>query len=132
MPRKAADVTELNPQLPAPTPAANYTSTVASVVDGDTIHLTTPVLGVTKLRFLSIDTPEKNYEGQSQGYYAEAASAKLAGLLPVGTEVVIETGQDPIDGYGRLLAHVYVKSTGLDVNKEMVRTGNAVNYFIWP
>jgi 2',3'-cyclic-nucleotide 2'-phosphodiesterase / 3'-nucleotidase / 5'-nucleotidase len=132
LPRKAADVTEVNPQLPAPAPESSYISKVASVVDGDTIHLTTPVLGVTKVRFLSIDTPEKNYEGQSQGMYAEAASAKLAELLPVGTEVRIEPGQDPIDGYGRLLAHVHVKSTGLDVNKEMVRTGHAVNYFIWP
>lgn len=132
LPRKAVDVTELNPQLPAPTPESSYSSTVQSVVDGDTIHLTTPVLGVTKVRMLSIDTPEKNYEGQSQGEYAEAASAKLGELLPVGTEIELEVGQEPIDAYGRLLAHIHVKSTGLDVNKEMVRTGHAVNYFIWP
>ncbi|WP_199617558.1 5'-nucleotidase C-terminal domain-containing protein [Paenibacillus alkalitolerans] len=132
LPRKAADAAELNPQPPAPAPESSYVSTVKSVVDGDTVHLTTPVLGVTKVRMLSIDTPEKNYEGQSQGYYADAATEKLLELLPPGTEVEIEPGSDPIDGYGRLLAHIRVKSTGLDVNKEMVKTGFAVNYFIWP
>lgn len=136
IPRKAADIVMAQEQPEAPQPAEYYRSTIASVVDGDTVHLESQVLGTTKVRMLSIDTPETNYNGESQGEHAEAATAKLVELLPVGTEVVIEVGEDPLDGYGRLLAHVWTVDTAgdpeMDINKEMVRLGMAVPYFIWP
>ncbi|WP_052947829.1 5'-nucleotidase C-terminal domain-containing protein [Aneurinibacillus tyrosinisolvens] len=132
VPRKSADMVVAATQKEAPKPASSYSSTIVSIVDGDTVHLSTPILGSTKVRMLSIDTPETNYEGKSQGYHAEQAKAELQRLLPAGTEVEIEVGQDPLDNYGRLLAHIHVKSSGLDVNKEMVRLGRAVPYFIWP
>ncbi|MEC2198089.1 thermonuclease family protein [Bacillus subtilis] len=110
--------------------AQTYTSTVKKVVDGDTIHLNQPVLGSTKMRLLSIDTPETNFQGKNQGEHAFAATNYLTQLLPSGTKVTIELGEECKDQYGRLLGHVYKSS--LDVNKEMVRKGHAVTYFIYP
>lgn len=107
-----------------------FSSSVKKVVDGDTIHLEQPVLGTTKVRFVSIDTPETNYQGDSQGYYAEEATRQLQNLLPLSENVEIEVGEDPFDQYGRLLA-IVVKD-GKNVNKEMIEIGMAVPYFIYP
>ncbi|MCI3922806.1 5'-nucleotidase C-terminal domain-containing protein [Paenibacillus sp. TRM 82003] len=136
-PRSAADIVLADPQDPKPMPSQQFTeSTVASVHDGDTIHLQSPVLGATKVRMLSMDTPELTYEGQSQGAYAELATNELKKLLPAGQKVSVEVGAEPFDAYGRLLAHVWlVDDEGnrtLDVNREMVRLGMAVPYFIYP
>ena len=107
-----------------------YTSTVKRVVDGDTVHLNQPVLGKTKVRLLSIDTPETNFQGKNQGEHAFAATNYLSQLLPVGTTIQIEVGTEHTDLYGRLLAYIY--KGNLDINKEMVRKGYAVTYFIYP
>ncbi|WP_257348156.1 5'-nucleotidase C-terminal domain-containing protein [Pseudalkalibacillus decolorationis] len=130
LPTKASDFSLLEDQPPAPEPKETYTSTIESVVDGDTVHLTDPVIGTTKVRMLSIDTPETNYNGQSQGEHAVAAKEELQRLLPPGTEVTIEVGEEPLDNYGRLLAHIH--KGDMDVNEEMVRLGRAVPYFIYP
>jgi len=110
--------------------AATYQSTVASVTDGDTITLSTPVQGATKVRLLSIDTPETNYNGENQGSHATNASNYLKQLLPVGTQITLETDSEEKDTYGRLLAHVFKGRQ--DVNKEMLLKGHAVSYYIWP
>ncbi|MCF6138652.1 thermonuclease family protein [Pseudalkalibacillus berkeleyi] len=107
-----------------------FISSVKKVVDGDTIHLETPVLGTTKVRFVSIDTPETNYQGQSQGYHAEEATRQLEYLLPLGERVDIHVGDEPFDQYGRLLA-VVVKNEQ-NINLEMIELGMAVPYFIYP
>ncbi|ARU60194.1 hypothetical protein CBW65_03325 [Tumebacillus avium] len=130
MPRKASDIKLAAEQPGAPRPADRYASSIKSTVDGDTAHLNTPVLGATTVRMLSIDTPETNYEGMSQGFHGEQAKLKLKELLPVGTPVEIEPADQPFDSYGRLLAHIHVGE--MDINKEMVRLGMAVPYFIWP
>jgi endonuclease YncB( thermonuclease family) len=115
---------------PSKTDAATYTATVDRVVDGDTIYLTQPVLGTTKVRLLGIDTPETNYYGQAQEPWGTNAKNYLNQLLPSGTQITLETDRDTVDAYGRLLAHV--KKGTLNVNQEMVRQGHAVTYFIWP
>jgi endonuclease YncB( thermonuclease family) len=120
----------LFPMVPKDSYAATYTSTVDRVVDGDTIYLTQPVLGKTKVRLLSIDAPESYYNGQSQDPWGTDAKNYLTQLLPPGTPVTIETDVEDTDAYGRLLAHVWKGS--LDVNKEMLRQGYAVTYYIWP
>jgi endonuclease YncB( thermonuclease family) len=110
--------------------AATYTATVDRVVDGDTVYLKETIKGTNKVRMLSIDTPETNYQGASQEPWGANAKNYLAQLLPSGTKVTVETDVEETDAYGRLLAHLYKGS--LDVNKEMVRQGHAVTYFIWP
>ncbi|SDX23480.1 Endonuclease YncB, thermonuclease family [Marininema mesophilum] len=116
--------------LPSHTEAATYKSSIQSVVDGDTVHLNKEVLGSTKVRLLSIDAPETNYQGKSQGKYGEEAKKELKKLLPEGTSVTVETDKTEKDQYGRILAHI--NTDKLDVNEEMVRRGLAVTYYIAP
>lgn len=137
LPRSSADIELLDEQPPVPDASGTYESTVASVVDGDTIHLETPVLGTTKVRFVNVDTPEtyhspKNELDQSQLDHGNAAKAYMNELLQPGDEVIINVGQEPLDDYGRLLGQVIRKSDGMNTNLEMVEKGYAVTYFIWP
>ena len=137
LPRKAADINLLQEQPEAPSLAGEYTSKVASVVDGDTIHLSTPVLGTTKVRYVNIDTPEtyhspKNAEDESQKYHGEQAKQYLNQLLKAGDEVIVKVGEEALDTYGRLLAQVIHKDTGVNTNLKMVEEGYATTYFIWP
>ncbi|WP_408007676.1 thermonuclease family protein [Pseudalkalibacillus sp. A8] len=125
-----ADVSKFRTQLETPSYSRQFSSSVKKVVDGDTIHLETPVLGTTKVRFVSIDTPETNYQGDSQGYYAEEATRQLQNLLPEGEDVSIRVGDEAFDQYGRLLA--IVRKDEQNINMEMIRIGMAVPYFIYP
>ncbi|MFT4417251.1 5'-nucleotidase C-terminal domain-containing protein [Fredinandcohnia humi] len=137
LPRKQADVQVAAEQPEPPTPAGEYTSQVASVVDGDTIHLQTPVLGTTKVRYVNIDTPEtyhtpKNDLDQNQLDHGNAAKAYLNAILKPGDEVIVKVGEEATDTYGRLLAQIIRKSDGLNTNLHMVEKGFASTYFIWP
>ncbi|MBN2910754.1 thermonuclease family protein [Polycladomyces sp. WAk] len=107
-----------------------YESSIDDVVDGDTVHLKNPVLGTTKVRMLSIDAPETNYQGKSQGKYGEEAKVYLKQLLPEGTKVKVIPGKQAKDDYGRLLA--YIQKGDMDVNREMILQGKAVPYIIYP
>lgn len=73
----ATDINETKRETTPPTTSRQFSSSVKKIVDGDTIHLEKPVLGTTKVRFVSIDTPETNYQGDTQGYYAEEATRQL-------------------------------------------------------
>ncbi|HYF84762.1 MAG TPA: 5'-nucleotidase C-terminal domain-containing protein [Clostridia bacterium] len=138
IPRKADDLVPSNPQPEDPSASGEYNSAIASIVDGDTLHLTTPVLGITKVRFVNVDAPE-TYDYPlatdadiSQKEHGEAAKAYLNTLLEAGDEVIIKVGEEATDDYGRLLAQVIRKSDGLNINLEMVEEGYASSYFIWP
>ncbi|MHB1393244.1 MAG: 5'-nucleotidase C-terminal domain-containing protein [Clostridia bacterium] len=138
IPRKADDLVLSDPQTEDPSASGEYNSVIASIVDGDTLHLTTPVLGVTKVRFVNVDTPE-TYDYPltttadiSQKEHGEAAKAYLNTLLEAGDEVIVKVGEEATDDYGRLLAQVIRKSDGLNINLEMVEEGYASTYFIWP
>jgi 2',3'-cyclic-nucleotide 2'-phosphodiesterase (5'-nucleotidase family)/endonuclease YncB( thermonuclease family) len=137
LPRKQEDIQLLDPQPEAPQSAGEYSSTVKSVVDGDTIHLETPVLGSTKVRYVNIDTPEtyhspQNEADQNQLDHGNRAKAYLNELLKPGDEVIVKLGDEVTDDYGRLLAQVIRKSDNLNTNLEMVKKGYASTYFIWP
>ncbi|MFC4321982.1 5'-nucleotidase C-terminal domain-containing protein [Litchfieldia salsa] len=137
LPRKASDIALLAEQPGAPSAAGEYTSTVASVVDGDTIHLATPVLGSTKVRYVNIDTPETYHKAvteadASQLEHGNYAKAYLAEILKPGDEVIVKVGEEATDTYGRLLAQIIIKSSGVNTNLKMVEEGYATTYFIWP
>ncbi|WP_456277479.1 DUF6359 domain-containing protein [Bacillus sp. AK128] len=137
IPRKASDIVLAAEQPEAPTAAGTYESTVLSVTDGDTIKLATPVLGANTVRYVNIDTAEtyhspKNELDQNQLDYGNAAKAYMNTLLKAGDEVLIKVGEEATDAYGRLLGQVIRKSDSLNTNLEMVKSGNAVTYFIWP
>gem|GEM_PF-214341 len=137
LPRKSSDVQLLAEQPAAPSAKGEYESTVSSVVDGDTIHLQSPVLGTTKVRYVNIDTPEtyhtpQNEADENQLEHGNKAKAYLNTLLKPGDEVIVKVGEEATDDYGRLLAQVIRKSDQLNTNLEMVKQGYASTYFIWP
>jgi len=111
-----------SPRLAGLTGAARerVASVVAEVVDGDTIRLGDG----TRVRLVQIDAPEA--EGEC---YGGQASRVLEALLPISTQVGVQTDPalDRIDRYGRLLAYVF--KGGLNVNLELVRRGAAAPYF---
>ncbi|WP_054971901.1 thermonuclease family protein [Paenibacillus sp. A3] len=105
--------------------------TVTHISDGDTFNfspsLTVDGKSVHIVRMLNIDTPET-----AQTPFGDQATQVLQSLITTGTAVKLELDQVKVDGYGRLLAHVYRKSDNLDVNKEMLKRGAAINYYIYP
>lgn len=89
---------------------------VERVLDGDTIAVT----GDERVRLLTIDAPELNSTTKADDAEcgAQAARDALAGLLPVGTSVVLNglKGEPSTDRYGRTLSNVYVVLSGSTVN----------------
>ena len=109
-----------------PTAPPQPRPTVVSITDGDTLRYDP---GATPLRFLNIDAPE--LAGSSQEPWAAAARAQLQVLLPVATEISVETDQERMDSFGRVLGHA-IRADGLNANREQLRLGHAVLYVIWP
>ena len=89
---------------------------VVGVIDGDTADVRLDS-GMIRVRFHAIDAPES---GQRHG---KAAKAALADLI-YGKAVEVEPYQQ--DRYDRLVARVWID--GMDVNAEMLRSGNAWTY----
>lgn len=111
-------------------------ATVERVVDGDTIRLVDPVFGARNVRYLNIDTLEtyhtvRNELDENQMMHGLRAGEYLRTMLSDGDEVILKLGDEPLDGYGRLLAEVFTLD-GINTNYEMVLAGHAVTYFIWP
>jgi micrococcal nuclease len=102
-----------------PQPDGLETVTVAVVVDGDTVELTTG----RRVRYIGINTPERD-----QPYYNEAAA--LNRQLVEGKNVQLEFDLETFDQYGRSLAYVWVE--GVMVNLEIVRQGYANSFTVPP
>lgn len=137
LPRKEADVVLLHNQPDPPDPSGTYDSAVSEVVDGDTIHLTQPVLGTGTVRFVNVDTPEtyhvvRNDLDQNQKDHGLRAKQQLISLLAKDEQVQVKVGEKAMDDYGRLLGEVVRKRDNMLTNLEMVRSGYASTYFIWP
>jgi micrococcal nuclease len=64
-----------------------------------------------------IDAPEL-----SQGRYGYEALDKLREIMPVGTQVTIETDVRTRDDYRRILGYIYLPD-GRMVNEEMAKSG---------
>lgn len=109
--------------------ATSYTGRVEYLSDGDTIGVRSGSQ-LLKVRMLGIDTPELHFHGQKQSPWAEAALDYLSGLIPPGTQVRLLTDLDEHDKYGRLLAYVMLGQQ--NINLEMVRSGWAAPYQIYP
>lgn len=92
--------------------------TVARVVDGDTIILST---GET-VRYIGIDTPETKDPRKDVQCFGQEAAQKNKELV-AGKTVVLEKDISETDRYGRLLRYVYVE--GKLVNKTLVEEGYA-------
>lgn len=109
--------------------ALDLDGVVEYLSDGDTVAVRSGVRRV-KVRMLGIDTPELHFHGERQSPWAEAAHEYLSSLIPPGTSVRLVTDQEEFDQYGRMLA--YVMHGQRNINLEMVRSGWAAPYQIYP
>lgn len=105
------------PGLLLPLSALAFQAKVVGVTDGDTVKVLTSDRKQLKVRLAEIDTPERK---QPWGTRAKQALSDLVFGKYVDVRPVT------VDRYGRTVAHLYLGS--LNVNKEMVRTGNAWAY----
>ena len=112
---------------PTSPPEDAVPATVARAVDGDTVELKEAVDGYDTVRLIGVDTPEMEGEGGGLEPGAQEASQFTADFLE-GEEVVLETGEEVEDDYGRLLAYVWlVPKTGQPelFNRTLVADGHA-------
>ena len=106
-----------NGSTPATRSASSHLWRVVGVQDGDTLTCLDETNQQQKVRLAGIDAPEI---GQDQG---KASREALAGMVFGKTIEVVDEGRDR---YGRWIAQVAVN--GVDVNRQMVATGNAWHY----
>ena len=112
-----------SPVAPAQPPETAIPAKVSLVIDGDTVMLDNGEY----VRYLGIDTPE---EGEEFYWAAKSYNRRLVWRR----EVYLEIGPEERDGYGRLLAYVWVEREGewLLVNEELLRKVLAKLLVIWP
>ncbi len=110
--------------IPGAVPAVFFTrrAYVVEVIDGDTVSVDVDCGFHTRVRMscrvAKIDAPEKNTIA------GKAAKLFLTGMLPAGTELVVDS--ITIDKYGgRFDAVVWKVSTGENVAEVLMKTGNA-------
>jgi endonuclease YncB( thermonuclease family) len=102
---------------------------VQSTSDGDTLKAT--IRGSTyKVRLLSVDTPETNFQGRSQGVWGEAAKTRFKEFLPKDASIRIVFDKTPCDIYGRMLG--YIEKDGVDLNRKLVEEGLAATFCVFP
>lgn len=98
---------------------------IERVIDGDTVELSEPLFGVTKVRLDGIDTPETRTAScrkeRNLGYEAKGyARAQLEGRVVE----IYTTGKK--GKWGRLIARIGVD--GEDYGQTMLEQGYAVRY----
>jgi micrococcal nuclease len=97
---------------------------VTKITDGDTIHVAIGG-GDETVRLIGIDTPESVDPRSPVECFGKEASAHLAELIPVGTEVRLVRDVEARDRYDRLLAYVYRERDDLFVNLQQALDGYA-------
>ncbi len=95
---------------------------VSRVIDGDTAVLE----GGARVRFLGIDAPEMERDGQPADFLAHQSKDFVAALIQ-GKTVRLEYDRERYDRYGRLLAYLFLPD-GAMVNLAVVRQGLARVY----
>ena len=110
--------TTTRPTLPPP--EEQVIAFVASVTDGDTVKVR--IDGVeADVRLLGINAPEREECGGPE-------STALLGMMIDGRDVLLVSGEEDTDEFGRLLRYVYLDEPGGPtlVNAVMVEDGNAL------
>ncbi len=105
---------------------------VVDVIDGDTIVALTHGQKET-IRYLLIDTPELHHPHRGKEELGEEAKAFNASLV-LNNKIRIELDKQERDKYDRLLAYVWVNTSGGEkmVNEALVEEGLALPYVIPP
>lgn len=117
--------------VPLLTHATDLKVTVISIHDGDTLTAQGIENKVKyKVRLMGVDTPEVDFFKSTQGDVAMKARNYLMELAPVGSQITIVDGANQVDKHGRVLGRLIKE--GIEINKEMLRQGWGVLYFIYP
>lgn len=116
---------------PPPTSSDAGRARVVEIIDGDTVVLDFHGESETT-RLLGIDTPETHHPSRPVECFGAEAAARLAELVPVGSEVRVERDVEGRDHYGRLLLYLYRPTDDLFVNQAMVHEGFAVALHVSP
>lgn len=112
--------------------AESLSGKVIGIHDGDsiTVQLDSQVKK-EKIRLVGVDTPEIDFNGNSQGVIAEMARDYLRNMLPLKSIVQIDIPEKGgRDMHGRYLGTVIYK--GKNLNLEMLKSGMGAVYFIYP
>lgn len=116
------------PVPPRGVPAGIQPAVVERVVDGDTIWVrvdsavageTMPSGASSKVRLLEIDAPESGSRSECGG---GRATAFVRRVVPVGTDVWLQSDVEDTDRYGRFLRYVWL-ADGRMLNSLIVRRG---------
>lgn len=100
--------------VPTAAPSGGEEAMVTRVIDGDTIDVRLDSGQVARVRYIGVDTPERD-----QPCFSEATAANAA--LVSGRRVRLVRDVSNTDRFDRLLRYVYVGSTF--VNRELVAQG---------
>lgn len=105
----------------APSVASTAPIRIDSIIDGDTIKLTSG----QSVRLLQIDTPEMR---GSECYSLESSQALAKLLAKKGNlKLTTDSSLDQVDRYGRLLRYLFIGKS--NINLKMVEIGAATPYF---
>jgi micrococcal nuclease len=115
----AAVLTCGRPELAETPPALNCR--VERISDGDSFYCN----GGKRVRLIGIDAPEMD-----QGELGRASREGLTRLMPLGSEVRLETDVRAADQFRRTLAYAW--SGTVMINREMIRQGWAMLYTVPP
>jgi micrococcal nuclease len=99
------------------------TATVTRVVEGDTVDISPAVQGITRVRFIGVDSPETEDPICGNQPYGDEASTYTKSRLE-NQEVGLEFDVQKTDGYDRLLAYVYPTDDEM-FNETLLKEGYA-------
>jgi len=101
---------------------------VIHVYDGDTVKLKDG----RRLRFIGINTPETGHHDQLKQPFSSEATALLQKLLNTHNRtLLLQTGREHRDHYGRLLAHVFLED-GTNLAVQLLQKGLATTLVVPP
>lgn len=106
---------------------------VTRVVDGDTVHAVDASGKEEILRFLAVDTLEKNSTNSREKCLADLQT-KFTNDNLLNKNILLETDetQGERDKYGRLLVYVKVPESNSIYNERLLETGNAKVFYATP
>ena len=104
-------------------------SSVAKVVDGDTVDLTLDVgfcmFTIQRIRISGVDTPEMTAKDETERKMANEAKAFVESWFAKNKQLTIKTTKD--DKYGRMLGEIK-NDVGECINTLLVEKGYAWSY----
>ena len=108
--------------------ATAYGERVRYVIDGDTFIIESQ----ERIRMIGINAPEIDHaKYHKKGQYFGKESRDYLKNLIEHREVVLKSGDEPFDRFGRRLAYVYL-GDGTFVNRKMVEEGYAETFRKFP